>query len=86
MAQRKKAIGLYVRWGHTLEQYPTPKDADYYEFGTRAELKAFLLGANEAEGWDGFETLTPEQMARQPAEWDEMTDDDDDESQSDEDD
>ena len=69
MAKRKKTIGVYVRWGCTLEQYPTPQDADYYEFDTQAELNAFLLGANEAEGWDGFETLTPEEMARQPADW-----------------
>ena len=70
MANRSKKIGVYVRWGSTCEQYPTPQDADYYEFNTRAELNAFLLGANAAEGCDGFEALTPEEMARQPAEWD----------------
>jgi hypothetical protein len=44
-------LKITILWG----KVPEPGDAaQTYEFGTGAELDAFLLGIEEMDGWEGW--------------------------------
>ena len=48
-----------IAWGDetTRENNPDSCDSEY-EFGTQAELDAFLLGVSEVEGWLEYEIVS----------------------------
>ena len=49
-----------ILWG---EHPADDQDIEEYRFATEAELKAFYLGCEAAEGWMGFHVIeTPEEI------------------------
>ena len=54
-AMPKKPYKVTIRWGSDNYADADPEHKpDTYTFATQAELDAFMLGATDAEGWDGF--------------------------------
>jgi len=50
----KEKFSITILWGET----PEPDDEPItYEFDTQKELKAFIHGINESDGWMGWEEI-----------------------------
>lgn len=49
---KPELVSVTIKWGRSFHSTNT------YEFATQAELDAFLKGAEEAEGWDGYEVMS----------------------------
>lgn len=66
----KIIFGLYAIWGEAasdlfedegkINMSPKEGAVNYYSFDTRKERDAFLLGANEANGWNEYSFLNEE--------------------------
>jgi hypothetical protein len=68
---KRKKFGLYAIWGAgASEQFdneekvsmnPDNGAVNYYSFNTKKERSAFLLGANEANGWIEYSFVEEEE-------------------------
>ena len=78
--RERKPFGIHVRWGDENSQreiYDTPRDAAYYGFASEAELAAFLLALNEHEGWLDCDAFSDEELAQEPEQYPDDTDEGD---------
>lgn len=53
--QMRPTHTIHIAWGEKPETDDTPCT---YEFNTEAELRAFLRGVDECDGWMNYATFT----------------------------
>lgn len=52
---KKKPFKITICWGGIITD---ERPISTYEFSTKEELDAFVLGTQEAEGWENWKTMT----------------------------